>query len=156
MLNYLYHARIRKQPSMSTSPSKPEGQDTEKKNKIWTPQVWWVPILVALIGLIGVLIPLINGGSAPPTDKSFEYSVRIEEKATGKPIANAEVTIEVINQAPMREVTDSNGVARVFVDTERAGQPGRLIVQASGYDRYIENIDLEPDKLSTVILLVMP
>jgi len=126
--------------------------NTSKTSIMWLPQVWWVPIIVALIGLGVIVIPLIfKSNQVPPT--SFQYSVHVQAKDTGTDISNARVTIEVIGQAPLDEITDSNGFARVSIDKNRSGQPGKLIIQADKYLKYTQNIDLLEDILPDIIQL---
>ena len=72
---------------------------------------------------------------------------------TGECIQDAIVTIEVEGQAPLDGVADSNGVARIFISSARAGQPGFLIVEAKGYKRYTQHIDLIMGSLPDVVLL---
>jgi hypothetical protein len=133
--------------------------DKPKTSKMWLSQVWWVPIVVALIGLGGVIIPLImkqDDVPAPTTPtplQTFQYSIHVQAKETGEHIPNAKFIIEVAGQAPLDEITDINGFARVFIDADRAGQPARLIVQATGYKKYTQSIDLLKDTLPDVIQL---
>jgi hypothetical protein len=120
--------------------------------KLWLPSVWWIPIVVALIGLLGVLITS-KGRILPTPDTSFGYQVRVQAKDTGRYIPDAKVTIEVSGQAPLDDITDSNGLARISISSSRAGKPGRLIVEAAGYKRYMQNIDLTMGTLPDVVLL---
>jgi hypothetical protein len=120
--------------------------------KLWLPSVWWVPIIVALIGLIGVLITS-KGMILPRPDTSFGYQVRVLAKDTGEYIPNAKVMIEVSGQAPLDGITDSNGLARIFISASHAGRPGVLIVEAAGYKRYIQHIDLTMGTLPDVVQL---
>lgn len=127
-------------------------------NKVlWLPQVWWVPIIVAIIGLVGILISTlantVDKTSTPQPSTTFDYLVRVQTKDTGEPISNARVTIEVAGQAPIDEVTDSNGIARVFVNANYAGQPGRLIVEAGEYKLYRQEIDIREASLPDTIQL---
>lgn len=86
-------------------------------------------------------------------NSSFSYPVRVQAKGTGEHIPNAKITIEVIGKAPLDEVTDANGFARVFIDADRVGQPSKLIVQVTGYKQYIQNIDLTEGSLPDVVQL---
>jgi hypothetical protein len=79
--------------------------------------------------------------------------VRVQAGDTGYTIQEALVTIEVEGQAPLDGITDSNGVARIFISSPHAGQPGFLIIEAKEYKRYTQNIDLIVDTLPDVILL---
>lgn len=93
---------------------------------------------------------------SPATIESFDYQVRverIENENRNEPIRNAEVIIEIGGFAPKNDTTDVNGLARIFIDASRAGKPGRLIINADGYEQYIENIDLTLNSLPDVVLL---
>jgi hypothetical protein len=123
----------------------------------WLPQVWWVPIIVAVISLVGILIS-IQANTAdktltPQPNTTFDYLLRVQTKDTGEPISNARVTIEVAGQAPIDEITDSNGIARIFVNANYAGQPGRLIVEVVGYKLYRQEIDIREASLPDTIQL---
>jgi hypothetical protein len=61
--------------------------------------------------------------------------------------------LEVAGKAPLDEIADSNGFARFTIDTSYANKPGRLIVQATGYKTYAQNIDLVKDALPDIIQL---
>lgn len=121
-------------------------KDNPQNGWFWPPNVWWVPIVVAVIGL-----------SAPIIEKcraaGFQFTIKVQIKGTNEDISNAKVMLEVIGQAPLDAVTDSNGYARVFIDNDRASKPGKLIVQATGYKKYVRNIDLNPMKLPDVVQL---
>jgi hypothetical protein len=127
----------------------------EEQTSIWRlSSLWWVPLVVALIGLVGTLLPRILDSNAVPTPAgSFDYLVRVQAKDTGEDIANAEVTIEVGGQAPLNTITDSNGVARIQIRGDYAGKPGVLLVEATGHERYRENMDLIKDALPDVVQL---
>jgi hypothetical protein len=118
---------------------------------------FWAPIIVALIAAGATIVAALvtrSGGTAPsPTAEPFAYQVRIQAVDNGQPLQNADVTIEVPGQAPLKEVTDSEGLARVFIDSSYAGRPGRIIAQATGYVTYVRNIDLRQDTLPTVVKL---
>lgn len=113
---------------------------------------YWIPIIVAIIGLAGVVFTAIYT-NASKTPSVFDYQVRVIEESSGTPISGAKVTIEVGGQAPMNEFADSEGVARLFVDRLRAGKPGRIIVEMRDYSTYTENIDLVPEALPDIVQL---
>lgn len=129
------------------------------KGIVWLRQVWWVPIVVSLIGLGGVIIPLVikQGDTSAPTTPSplqtFQYSIHVQAKETNEDIPNARVVIEIAGQVPLDDITDTNGFARVFISSDRVGQPARLIVQATGYKRYTQSIDLTKGNLPDLIPL---
>jgi hypothetical protein len=99
------------------------------------------------------LIIAISACSPSLSPSSFEYQVRVQAKDTGAALPSAQVSIEVGSQAPLNDVTDVDGTARIFIDSSREGQPARLIVETPGYKKYIKNIDLRKDILPTVIQL---
>lgn len=88
-----------------------------------------------------------------PSPTVFNYQVRVQAEDTGDYVQNAKVTIEVGTKAPLDSITDSNGLARIFISYSYAGQPGRLIVEATGYVRYEQYIDLTEDALPDVVQL---
>lgn len=88
--------------------------------------------------------PNSNGSSGTiNSSKFFQYPVKVQTIETGEAISNARVIIEVLGKAPLDVLTDSDGFARVFIDLNRSGEPGRLTVQATGYREYSQNIDLD-------------
>jgi len=116
-------------------------------------------VVAAIIAIIALIISpdfrgLFTAAATPqPTPDSFSYQVRVEAKDSGKFISNAKVTIEVGGKAPLDGFTDSSGLAVIFIGASHAGQPGRLIVEADGYQRHTQNIDLTPGALPDVIQL---
>jgi hypothetical protein len=85
---------------------------------------------------------------------SAEYQVRVEVKGTAEVIQNAKVTLEMgSGRAPKNEFTDTNGIARIPFDASLASKPARLIVEAVGYRRIVENIDLVANELPHVVQL---
>ena len=117
------------------------------------------PVIVALIGLVGALIgPLptwLRKSTIPtPSDSGFYYGVHVRAKDQDTEISRAHVTIETVGGlAPIDGFTDSTGYTRLRIPASHIGQPGRLIVEKSGYNRWEQNIDLTPDSLPDVIEL---
>ncbi len=101
-------------------------------------------ILLSFLAIIACFVlSLATGfGFYVLSNDSFSYLVRVQENGTGIHISNAEVTIEVAEQAPLDGVTDTNGIARIFLPRSYAGQPGRLLIKANGYELYRQEIDL--------------
>ncbi len=99
--------------------------------------------------------PAVTGVSPTlaPAPSSFTYGVTVKDAATNQPIANANVRIEVEGKAPLTEYADSNGFARIFIPAILAEHPGRLTVEAAGYEVDVRNIDLWPDRLPAEIRL---
>lgn len=84
---------------------------------------------------------------------SFEYQVRVQELDTGVDIPNANIRVEANGIAPVSQYTDSGGTARLFLPYSIKDKPARLIVQATNYDEYTQNIDLRKELLPTIIQL---
>ncbi len=84
---------------------------------------------------------------------NFIYQVRVEDKATGRPISRAKVTIEVGGIAPLDDTTDTNGLATVNIDGSRAGQLGMVQVEATGFATYSQKINLDKNILPKTIQL---
>lgn len=89
----------------------------------------------------------------PATTKSeFYYPVEVQSE-TGDTVSDAEVTIQVGRLAPLNGITDVNGFVRIFVDSSYTGQPGVLIVEAKGFVRYRQEINLTEGILPDVVRL---
>jgi hypothetical protein len=122
-----------------------------RSRKVWVRIIVAVPIIVAMIVLAGVIIPIVltrHDGSL-----GFGYLVRVQVKDTGECIQDAKVIIEVPREPPLDETTDVNGIAVIAIDSSHAGQRGKLIVEASGYKKYEQNIILVTDALPDVVQL---
>jgi hypothetical protein len=137
-------------------------KESSKKNTFL--EKIWVPIIVALIGALGVITATVLGGglsksaSTPIptpvlTQGPFSYQVQVQARDTGEFISDARVTVQVGGPAPLDGITDANGVARIFIGPLYEGQPGCLIVEAPGYQRYRQNIDLVKGTLPYVVQL---
>jgi hypothetical protein len=50
-------------------------------------------------------------------------------------------------------LTDSNGLARLFVDSKQANQPGELRVDVDGFKVYVQNIDIVEGSLPDTVQL---
>jgi hypothetical protein len=100
---------------------------------------WPIVIIVSMVG-------------CSPSDE-FTYQVRVQAADTGKAISNARVIVEVPGETPVNDITDTTGLARVFVPSSLAGQPGVIIVEATDYAPYREHIDLIEGALPNLVLL---
>jgi hypothetical protein len=123
---------------------------------------WWVPIIVALIGMVGLVwAAYVGSGSSSgmlsaPTS-TFRYQVRVQSQLSPEGIPDAKVTIDVGGIAPLDDFTDSNGLAVFDIDESRVGKSGRLMVDAPKYQSLSQNIDLLQDALPKIIRLeVLP
>ena len=134
----------------------PSAAPNNEPKKWWQhPQLWWVPIIVALIALAGVIFTTIvdKGDKTPTPTQNFTYQIRVQAKDTGEYLLDAKVIIEVVGKAPLDSITDANGLARILVSSSHVNQPGMLIVEAKGYKRYMQNIDLIKDSLPHTVQL---
>ena len=61
--------------------------------------------------------------------------------------------VEIEGKAPLSEYTRDNGYARIMVPSTHAERPGRLVVNAKGYEVEIINIDLYQDHLPKEVRL---
>jgi hypothetical protein len=120
-------------------------KDNPQNGWFWPPSVWWVPIVVALIGSGAI--------STQKCQTGFEFTIKVQIKGTNEDISNAKVMLEVMGHAPLDAVTDSNGYARFFMDNDLIDKPGKLTVQATGYKKYLQNIDLNPKRLPGTVQL---
>ncbi len=114
-------------------------------------------ILACIVSTTFNIFPLWTVSPTPtPTSvqkTSFSYQTRVQAKDSNENIPNAQVTIEVPGRAPLDGITDSNGLARIQIAASHSGQPGRLIVEANGYHRYVQEIDLTRDALPDLVRL---
>jgi len=132
---------------------------TEILRWLGTSKPWQATILIVTVDLLVVVlwpqvIEVISSVEEPlPPPTQFSYQVWVQAGDTGEYIQDAVVTIEVEGQAPLDGIADSNGVARIFISSDHAGQPGFLLVEAKGYKRYTQHIDVTMDALPDVVLL---
>jgi len=81
--------------------------------------------------------------------------VRVQAQNALTNLANAKVTIDVGGSvAPLDTYTGSNGVAVIQVDGSRVGKPGHLIVEANGYQKFTQFVDVVAGDLPLDIRLV--
>jgi hypothetical protein len=115
------------------------------------PQKFRLTALIVVLVSTSSLAVGCSPSTPPSTLTQFSYQVRVQAGDTGECIQDAIVTIDVEGQAPLDSITDSKGVARIFISTAHAGQPGFLIVEAEGYEKYTQHIDLIVDTLPDVV-----
>lgn len=93
-----------------------------------------------------------NTPAPTATPAGFTYGVTVLD-SENQPVADAHVLIEIEGQAPLDEYADANGYARIVVPATHAERPGRLTVNARGYEVAISNIDLYQDRLPDTVRL---
>lgn len=120
---------------------------------------FWLPIVLAILTLLGTIITVFGpiileniSDSTAPQSENFDYQVHIE--SSGTPIVNATVTIEIGGgKAPLDTISDSTGLARIIIEKSYIGKPGRLIIRATGFKTFTQNIDLTEGNLPKIVQL---
>jgi len=114
--------------------------------------------LVAVLALLALATGSIRPGSTPtPTPPAtFLYQVRALAEGTGAPVRDAKVIVELSGAPPLDGLTDRDGVAPFPVDMARDGQPARIIVEATGYQRFDQAVNLTPSTIKDVLLSPAP
>jgi len=119
-----------------------------------------VPVIVAVIGLIGVIITalvtyLVSKPDSKNDNPQFDYyKIRVVEKVGGAFVGNAKVTIELSgNIIPLDAVTDTNGFAIITIPEEYMGKPGKLIVESQEHQTFYKFVNLSRDSLPDVVQL---
>ena len=82
-----------------------------------------------------------------------DYQVRVLDNVTDLPIENANVILQLGGRAPITDLTDSNGYARIFIDGDLDGQPARLLIETNDYKNQEIDIDVSVDDLPKTIRL---
>lgn len=119
---------------------------------------WWIPIIVAVIALVGTIVAAIIGNlpdSQPTGVTQTYYRVRVVDAVNRAYVANAKVTIELSGNiiVPIEAITDSNGFAIIALPSEHIDKPGRLIVEAREYQTFNKFINLSLETLPEVVEL---
>jgi hypothetical protein len=106
----------------------------------------WATIIAALIGLIGILlVPVLNTMFTTPTSDLKEFIVKIQRQDSPTAISNAAVKVSMAGQIA-DGVSGTDGIARVFISSEKVGKPATLTVSADGYETMVREIQrLEVD-----------
>jgi len=106
-------------------------------------------VLIALTAVVTVVFPVLL-----PDSGGFNYTVQVQALDTGEDIPNAEVRIDVgEGKAPLSGITDANGFARIFVDASYEERPAILIVEAPGFRKHRQEVDLTKDGRTPVVQL---
>jgi hypothetical protein len=95
--------------------------------------------LVAVTTLIAIILPILAG----PGGSTFNYAIQVQAQGTGEDIPNAEIRMDIGDgRAPLRGITDVDGFARISVDARFEKQRAILTVEAPGYKKHRQEIDL--------------
>ncbi len=100
-----------------------------------------IPIIVALIGLLGVMIT--NWKKNKEINQETEYIGRVIDVNNKQPIWSAKVTLD-LQDVPSVVYTDSEGIYhfKIVIHSEISGQ---VRVDAQGYQTYTRNITISPN-----------
>ncbi len=91
-----------------------------------------------------------NSASVP----YFVFQIRVYDDGTENIITDAKVILEVAGTNPIITSTDDNGYAGFFLQTHYDTLQARIIVErVPGYQRYIQEIDLNTNQLPFVVKL---
>jgi hypothetical protein len=113
----------------------------------------WYEELRSGIALVAVLLCALYLGTGCNGPGGFDYLVQVQDRVTGDYVQDAKVTIQVPGKVPLDDTTDVNGIVAIVVDSSYAGRRGKLIIEASGYKRYEQHINLAPGALPDVVQL---
>ena len=118
-----------------------------------------IGVLIALTAVIAVTLPIpwpTNAKVDPPspTPATIYYTVQVIVQDTGEDIPYAQVRLDIgEGKAPLFDVTDSNGLARIPLDARDENRPAVLIVEASGYKKSRKEIHLTNNDSAQVVPL---
>ncbi|HEY6804816.1 MAG TPA: carboxypeptidase-like regulatory domain-containing protein [Pyrinomonadaceae bacterium] len=105
-------------------------------------------IITALTAILIVVVP--KWGDAA----SQTYSVTVRSMAGQSGVIDAKVILQLSGgPAALEARTDSNGQARMLIPSVAIGKPGRLQVEADGYEPYRQELDVNAGSLPVQILL---
>ena len=93
-----------------------------------------------------------NTPAPTATPAAFTYGVTVLD-ATGQPITDAQVIIEIQAKASLENEVDEDGHARIEVPANYAERPGRLRVRAAGFEAFDQNFDIYQGRLPNTVRL---
>lgn len=70
------------------------------------------PCIISVLALILCMVACSSNNTPTITPSTFEYQVHVQAKDNELDIPNAQVLIDVADQATFNEVTDTNGTTR--------------------------------------------
>jgi hypothetical protein len=143
-------ARLKADIDEKTTATSPVAQANSGRQRTWMRPVV-LGLLISVVGVFGTYLALPWSQLTPTT--SFVYDVNVENADTGAVIPNAQVTLRVVGQPPITSITDDNGFASLEVGSAYVGRSGELIIEADGFERRTQNVQLEQGALPNVVLL---
>ncbi len=109
--------------------------------------VVWGTIIVAIIGLIGILFPILIQNIQKPVNEKTEYVGRVIDLSSQQPIVGAKVTLDLEDVPPI-VYTDNEGIYRFKVEIN-SNISGQIRVDAEDYEVYTRNVSLT-SRLTTI------
>ena len=86
--------------------------------------------------------------AVPTTAKeSFTYQVRVQDKSSDTPLANANVKIDLPGTVPVDQFSDANGLVVFNMDGQFNGENVLLHVRKDGYENWDQNINIAAGEL---------
>lgn len=120
----------------------------------------WVKILVALISVTGVIIvgfwqlklnkPNSNNSNKDDSIKVIQYTGRVREERTNKPVHLAKVTVEEGQKTPQIQYSDAEGVFYVKLNEDVSSV--RIIVEANGYSFFDRNVSVSRTGIELIFI----
>jgi hypothetical protein len=111
----------------------------------------WVAIIVALIGLVGVALPVFWNDIFKSDKTEFRFTVTVQVSTTLEPVKNAKILLSVPGETPYIEYTDSNGIASLNIPAQISGENGRFLVTADGFEAHDRNLTIRKNQLPAVV-----
>lgn len=108
------------------------------------------------VAALTALMLLFSGAlsSCPLSTSQLQYTVHVQDRITGSDVSRATVTVFIAGgAAPVSDITEDRGFARIPIDNSYKGQPATLVVEATGYKRCTRDINLTKDNLPEAVLL---
>ena len=127
-----------------------------RKPSNFHPILIWIVFVISIIGsvLAGAFFqsaPVLSVSQENPNN--FLYVVRILDNATGKPVANIRIQIEINGEPPLSRLSDSSGIASFSLSSSIVGQSAKIMIIADGYQPYSQEIVIHRESQPNTIQL---
>lgn len=109
-------------------------------------------VLVVLVSMLALLVGCTSSPTPTTPPAAFDYLVRVRDPS-GASLRNAKVIIEVPGRAPLDDFTDVNGLAVIQIPATYVDASGKLIVEAPGFEIYLQNLTLQVGQLPDEVRL---
>ncbi|GAB4581138.1 MAG: hypothetical protein Fur0022_38850 [Anaerolineales bacterium] len=118
-------------------------------------------IIIAIISAIAVILAAIIGANwfgdlikpdslpTPSPDNSGLFlQIKVTDKETAEPIANAQVEVLLPDTTLAIKTTDSSGIAIFTINATDVGALAEISINATGYATYSRNIQIEENVIA--------